>query len=88
MFTSNTIEITKTKEDSIHADCRAFFNANFNLNLTHFSFNGTRLNFESMRFEGVIEVHTEEEESMWILFDINDKNKVLKRTLKFVKNEQ
>ncbi len=85
MITTNTISLTESQEDKMHLVCRGFFNSEKDLEVTHFSFNGTRLNFDSMRIEGVIEIHTEEGQSMWLLFDFNDKKEVLKSTLKLQK---
>jgi hypothetical protein len=84
MITTNTLSLTEKQEDNFRSLIESEFTKQFTSDWNHFSFEGTRLNFKSMRFECVHEIHTECGLSFWGTIELNEKKKGLKRTIKFI----
>ena len=81
MILTNSIELTEKQLDNLHLIVREKFENDFTEDFWHFSFEGTRLNFDSMNQQCVFEVHSEKG-SFNVFIDVNTKNKGLKSTIK------
>lgn len=82
LHTTNTIELTQNQQDKNFSFVSESFEKQMKTNdWFHFSFNGTRLNLKSMKFECVFEVHIDKG-GFCVTIDIDDKKQVLKSTFK------
>lgn len=84
MITTNTIQLTETQEDNLKDLVRELFTDKVSDDWSHFSFEGTRLNFKSKRVECIFEVHSKDN-SFNILIDLNENKKGLKSTFTLIK---
>ena len=84
MTITNTTELTIKQEDNVSLLVRDIFEEKFTNDFWHFSFEGTRLNLDSLNVQCVFEVHSEKG-SFNVLIDINENKKGLKRTFKTIK---
>jgi len=84
MKSTNLKQLTESQELTISTMMNESFSKQHSDDWNHFSFNGTRLNFSTMKPECIFEIHTEENGSFWGLIDINESNKGLKRSIKFI----
>ena len=82
LHTTNRLQLTETQEDKNFMTVSNLFEDKKGVtDFDHFSFEGTRLNLDSMNHECVFEVHCELG-GFCVTVDLNDKKEVLKRTLK------
>jgi hypothetical protein len=84
MITTDTLSLTERQEDKFRFMVQSEFSKKINIEWNHFSFNGTRLNLKSMRFECIHEVHTDCGLSFWVTIELNEKKQGLKRTIKII----
>ncbi len=85
MINTNTISLTEKQEDNFRSLIESEFTKQFTRDWNHFSFEGTDLNHESMRFVCIHEIHTDCGLHLWGTIELNEKKKGLKRTIKFIK---
>jgi hypothetical protein len=81
MTLTNTLELTRTQEDSILSVMQDWFEQTVTSDFWHFSFEGSRLDFKTMQHQVVCETHSDKG-SFFVTMLISDKKKGLKRTLK------
>lgn len=83
MTITNTTQLTVTQEDKVSLLVREIFEQKFTEDFWHFSFEGTRLNLESLNPQCVFEVHSSKG-SFNVLIDLNKNKKGLKKSFKTV----
>lgn len=82
LHTTNTIKLTEIQEDNVGNVAREIFEKRFTDDFTHFSFEGTNLNFKNMsNCICVFEVHSEIG-SFCLTIELNENKKALKKTFK------
>ena len=86
MTVTNTKQLTETQEELVAQEARAIFEKKFTEDFWHFSFEGTRLCFQSKRFECVFEVHSEAG-SFCVTLELSEQGKALKKTFKAIELE-
>ena len=84
MITTDNLLLTEKQEDKFRFMVESEFSKKITNEWNHFSFNGTRLNLKSMRFECVHEVHTDCGLSFWVTIELNEKKQGLKKTIKII----
>jgi hypothetical protein len=82
MTLTNTTTLTQSQEDKVRDLVTELFESKFTEDFWHFSFEGTRLNLESMNNQCVFEVHSSKG-SFNVLVDLNKSKKGLNKTVEF-----
>jgi hypothetical protein len=82
LHTTNTIQLTEKQEDTNFIFVsKSFVNKIKDDNFSHFSFEGTRLNLNTLNLECVFEVHCDKG-GFCVTVELNEKKQLLKRTLR------
>lgn len=84
MILSNTIQLTQSQEEYNYQIVSGLFEEKLTDDYWHFSFEGTRLNFDNHKQQAVYEVHSSKG-SFNVLIDLNKNNKALKSLFKIEK---
>jgi len=78
------MQLTENQQDNLYLLVQSLFEKKYTNDYTHFSFEGTRLNFDSFNYEAIFEVYSIKG-SFNILIDLNENKKGIKSTFKTIK---
>lgn len=81
MRTFNHIDFTEKQQQNLDELTRVWFSNKKTDDYFHFSFNGTKMNFDTNNIQAVYEIHTEES-GYFLTIELNENKKGLSRTIK------
>lgn len=82
MKTFNHIDFTERQKQNLDQLTSVWFSNKKTENYFHFSFNGTKFNYNTERLEVVYEIYTEDKGDFFLTIELNDNKKGLTRTIK------
>ena len=77
------IEFTEKQKENLDQLTRSWFIKKKTNDYFHFSFNGTRMNYNTRNIECVYEIHSDEG-SFFLTLELNDKKKGLSKTISLI----